>query len=319
MNYPLVPQALHGGPQTASENILDFSVNTNPLGPNPALVRVWREADPSAYPDPHYRRTRAALAAYHGVDPANVVLGVGASELLHRIVRAFVAPGETVLSLGAPFGELARAVALQSGNLQLLDRHSTTAIPPARLLYLSNPHSPTGHVLPPVDWPAIDVVIVDEAYAPFLARQAMWPLHANVIRVQSPGKAHGLLGLRPAYALAPPHLAAHLVNLQPAWALPAPLAEVLSALPTADDFLHETLDQVRGWAFELAHALGATPTELHFFTLQVKDAKQLAADLLAHGIRVRDCTSFGLPDRIRIATRGPDDNHKLIECLARLR
>jgi len=319
MNYPLLPRAQHGGPQAAHENILDFSVNTNPLGPNPDLVRVWRAADPSAYPDPHYTRARAALAAYHGVDPASVVLGVGASELLHRIVRAFVGPGDTVLALGAPFGELARAVALQRAQVQVLDRNSTTPLPPARLLYLSNPHNPTGHVVSPTAWPTVDVVVVDEAYAPFLAQSVVWPLQPNVIRVQSPGKAHGLLGLRPAYALAQPDLARHLVNLQPAWALPAPLAEVLTALPMADAFLHDTLGSVRTWATELAQALGAPLPALHFFTLQVPNPAQLASDLLSKRIRVRDCTSFGLPTQIRIATRRPDDNHKLVEILASLR
>lgn len=319
MNYPLLPRAHHGGPQSAHENILDFSVNTNPLGPNPDLVRVWRAADPSAYPDPHYARARAALAAYHDVDPSPVVLGVGASELLHRIVRAFVAPGDTVLSLGAPFGELARAVALQRAHIQILDRKPPTPLPPARLLYLSNPHNPTGHVLSPTAWPEVEVVIVDEAYAPFLSQPATWPLQPNVIRVQSPGKAHGLLGLRPAYALAHPDLACHLVNLQPAWALPAPLAEVLTALPAADAFLHNTLGEVRTWAAALAQRLGAPPPTVHFFTLTVPDAAQLANLLLRQGIRVRDCVSFGLPNQIRIATRLPVDNHKLVDILAALR
>ncbi|RIK30970.1 MAG: histidinol phosphate aminotransferase, partial [Chloroflexi bacterium] len=49
-HYPLLPPAAHGGPQSHQEGILDFSVNTNPLGPNPELVRIWREADPGGYP-----------------------------------------------------------------------------------------------------------------------------------------------------------------------------------------------------------------------------------------------------------------------------
>ena len=32
MPYPLLPRALHGGPQAANETVLDFSVNTNPNG-----------------------------------------------------------------------------------------------------------------------------------------------------------------------------------------------------------------------------------------------------------------------------------------------
>jgi histidinol-phosphate aminotransferase len=304
---------MHGGPQGGDNGILDFSVNTNPLGPNPALVRIWREADPSTYPDPHYRRARTALAAYHDVDPASVVLGVGASELLHRIVRAFVQPGDRMISLGAPFGELARASALQRANLQVIERATETPLPPARLLYLSNPHNPTGHILWPTNWPDLPVVVVDEAYRPFLAEPVEWPLWPNVIRVQSPGKAHGLLGLRLAYALAQPTLAAHLVNLEPAWAIPGPVAEVLAALPEQEEFLHQTLPHVRQWATELAQALGAMPTNLHFFTVAVPNMRQMATKLGEQGIRVRDCASFGLHNQIRMATRTPGENRVFLE------
>jgi histidinol-phosphate aminotransferase len=312
MNYPILPRATHGGPQGCDNDILDFSVNTNPLGPNSQLVRVWREADPSTYPDPYYRQARAALAAYHGVDPRSVVLGVGASELLHRIVRAFVQPGEVAISLGAPFGELARAVALQQAKLQTIERTAEMPLPYTRLLYLSNPHNPTGHTLPPTRWADFPLVVVDEAYRPFLAEPFDWPLWPNVIRVQSPGKAHGLLGLRLAYALAPPDLAAHLVNLEPAWAIPGPVAAVLTALPEQEPFLRQTLPQVRHWATELAHTLGATPTGLHFFTVNVSDTRRVTTNLQAQGIRVRDCTSFGYPDRVRIATRLPAENQQLL-------
>ena len=160
------------------------------------------------------------------------------------------------------------------------------------------------------------IVVVDEAYAPFLAAPIAWPLWPNVIRVQSPGKAHGLLGLRLAYALTTPVLAAHLVNLQPAWAIPGPVADVLAALPTQEDFLQSTLVQVRQWAAELAQALGATPTGIHFFTHAVPDAPRVVADLLGKGIRVRDCTSFGLAGHIRVATRHTGRERTVISGLA---
>jgi histidinol-phosphate aminotransferase len=312
MNHPLLPRAEHGGPQEADERILDFSVNTNPLGPNPELVRIWRAADPCGYPDPHYRQARRALADHHGVGPESVVLGVGASELLHRVVRAFVQPGDIVLSLGAPFGELARAVALQRAQMQVIERTTPTPLPPAPLVYLSNPHNPTAHVLPPAEWPQAEVVVVDEAYAPFLATPSHWPLYPNVIRLHSPGKAHGLLGLRLAYALAHPGLAAHLDNLQPSWAVPGPVAEVLAALPRQTWFLEETMGRVRAWTTGLATALGARPTGLHFFTIPVANAHLLAAALLQQGARVRDCTSFGLPGHVRIAAQKPEQNRQLV-------
>ncbi len=312
MPYPLLPRATHGGPQAAGEAVLDFSVNTNPLGPNPALVAAWQGADLSGYPDPSYGQAQAALGALHGYPAEALVLGVGASELLHRIVRAFVGSGDVVVSLGAPFGEFERAVALQGAVLRVLPREPAR-LPAARLVYLSNPHNPTGHCLDLGHLPPEPLFVVDEAYWPFVAGGCVPVPQPNLIRLQSPGKAHGVLGMRLAYALADAAVAAQLTNLQPAWAFPAAHAAALAALPEQQPFLDETLPTVRGWARELALALGAAPTGLHFFTVMVPAAAPVAAALLERGLRVRDCTSFGHPDLIRIATRRPEENQRLVD------
>lgn len=323
MNYPLLPPATHGGTETNDECILDFSVNTNPLGPNPALVQLWQTTDPSAYPDPHYHKARQALADDHGYPVAGVVLGVGASELLHRLVRVFTPPGGRVATLGAPFGEVARAVALQRAHLQQFPRTpAALQTTQANLVYLSNPHSPTGDYLDlePIHFGRLAApVIVDEAYLPFLAQPVALPCQPNLIRLCSPGKAHGLLGVRMAYALCHPALAAHLINLQPAWALPTATAALLAALPEQHGFLAQTLPHVRAWAQQLAQALGVPATGLHFFTLSVGDATAVAAALHQRGIRVRDCTSFGYPDRLRVATRLPPENQRLVNAWHQVR
>ncbi|BCX02710.1 MAG: histidinol-phosphate aminotransferase [Candidatus Roseilinea sp.] len=310
---------IHGGPQGPDDALLDFSVSTNPLGPNLGLVQVWRDAPLDRYPDPHYTRARQALAAWHDWDPEGVVLGVGASELLHRLARLLVRPGETVLCLGAPFGEFARGVALQGGRLRVLPRddnglRACLDAKDARVLYLSNPHNPTGHYLDLNRLRAFDgVVIADEAYLPFVADPiavSPWP---GLVRVHSPGKAHGLLGMRMAYALAEPSLARRLRDLQPAWAIPSSLAAALEALPTQGDFLAQTLPTVRQWARTLSRTLSGSDAGLHFFTVNVGSAAEAVAALREWGIRVRDCTSFGHPHLVRVATRTPEDNQKLIE------
>ena len=39
--------------------------------------------------------------------------------------------------------------------------------------------------------------------------------------------------------------------------------------------------------------------------------------LVAERMFVRDCTSFGLPDHIRIAARPPDENARLLDAINR--
>lgn len=49
--------------------------------------------------------------------------------------------------------------------------------------------------------------------------------------------------------------------------------------------------------------------------LRVDDAAQTAAQLLALGIRVRNCASCGYPQHIRVATRMPGVDRVLVETI----
>ncbi|WP_369409283.1 pyridoxal phosphate-dependent aminotransferase [Deinococcus arboris] len=323
---PLLPRAAHGGPGQVPFSGLDFSVNSNPFGPNPALLQAVRDADRTQYPDPTYHAVREALAAWHGTTPAQVALSTGASDLLHRCVRALVPPGAAVLSLHAPFGELARAVALARSPLSVLDDLTRPWPADTALLYVGQPHNPTGRILPASAWPLVlrraeeqgTLIVVDEAYAPFTTLDPP-PAHPQVLRLLSPGKAHGLVGARPAYALASADLCARLDNLAPAWHLSAGTAALLERLPGASAFLDETLPQVQAGAAQLAGQLRALGEVEHhgtpFLTLRVGEAAAVTSQLWARGIKVRDCASYGLPGCIRVSTRPPEQNAALVAAL----
>ncbi|WP_272977163.1 pyridoxal phosphate-dependent aminotransferase [Deinococcus geothermalis] len=326
---PLLPRAPHGGPSSRPFTGLDFSVNANPYGPNPLLVRALRDADHAHYPDPTYWEVRARLAAWHGVSPDEVALSVGASDLLHRLVRAFLLAGDTLLSVLAPFGELARAAALARAQVEVRREAPRSLAPGVRLVYVGHPHNPSGHAHSAAELQDLAdlcaktgaLLIVDEAYAPFTAAPTP-PRHPNVVRVLSPGKAHGLVGVRPAYALAVPEVAARLDNLAPAWHLPAGTAAVLAALPDAQSFLAQTLPQVARNARALAEELARLgPVDHHgtpYLTLEVGNAPRVAAALQSSGCQVRDCTSYGQPGRIRVATRLPAENARLVAALRQI-
>lgn len=328
--HPLIERARHGGPDGTTFAGLDFSVNANPRGPNPALLEAAQAADTGPYPDPSLGRVRAALAEWHGLEPAGVVPAVGASELLHRLVRAYLPPGGLVVSVGPSFGELERAVELARGRLAL----APPELAPAEILrrrpvlvYASSPNNPLGTILGADAVAELGaacsvsdaLMVLDEAYAPFAPELETPAPHPSVVRLQSPGKVHGLVGLRLAYALAPGPVARALENLAPAWPLPAPTVAALEALPAGQAFVTETLPPLRADAARLAvelAPLGAVQhTGIHYLTLAVGDAHAVAAGLLKRGVRVRDCASFGLPSRVRIAARLPGENARLVTAL----
>ncbi|WP_424952249.1 pyridoxal phosphate-dependent aminotransferase [Deinococcus sp.] len=326
--HPQLSASPHGGPGGQWFEGLDFSVNTNPYGPNPALLSAVRNADHAHYPDPKYGALRERLGRWHGVEAECVVPAVGASELLHRLVRAYLRPADRVMSVLAPFGEFGRAVKLAGGHLEVVQPPQAAGVvrPGVKLVYLGHPHNPSGHQFQSGDLAALEraceradaLLVVDMAYAPFLSLPTPIP-SSHTVLLHSPGKAHGLVGARPAYALAAPTVAATLQNLAPAWALPAGTAALLERLPDAQDFLRETLPKVTHHAATLAAELARHfEVEHHgtpYLTVRVGDASRAEARLLERGLKVRDCASYGQPEWIRVSARLPDENARLIRAL----
>ena len=72
---------------------------------------------------------------------------------------------------------------------------------------------------------------------------------------------------------------------------------------------------------ETADSLGiqCAPASANFVLLRVDNASEVRMELLTrHGLCVRDCSSFGLPDYIRVGVRVMADNRRLAAALSQV-
>jgi histidinol-phosphate/aromatic aminotransferase/cobyric acid decarboxylase-like protein len=258
--------------------ILDLSASLNPVAPDAGEV-VGRHLDATGrYPDPV--PATAALAAAMGVDPDRLLLTNGGAEAI-----ALVAD-----EVGGHVDE---------PDFALYPRRGV-----AGPRWRSNPHNPSGRLAD--DGEQADVW--DEAFYPLAT--GFWTRgDPSAVVVGSLTKLLACPGLRIGYVLAPERdrgLAGRLKSRQPAWSVNGLAA---AALPG----LLENVD-LPGWAATVADlrrelvavlvAAGLSP-EPSFANFVLVRAPGLRAGLAPHGVLVRDCTSFGLPDHVRIAV--PDD------------
>ncbi|MBV9660012.1 MAG: aminotransferase class I/II-fold pyridoxal phosphate-dependent enzyme [Acidimicrobiales bacterium] len=275
--------------------VLDLSASLNPIAPDPAEIVGRHLSALGRYPDPAVATD--ALAREMGVDPDCIILTNGGAEAI-----ALVAAEQGKGWVDEP-------------DFSLYRRHLET-LDPAGPRWRSNPHNPSGRLAGPEERAAV----WDEAFWPLAT--GCWTRGdaeaAGSVVLGSLTKLLACPGLRVGYVLCPDaDTARRLAGRQPRWAVNG-LA--VAALPS----LLETVDLV-GWAAEVGdlrdelvqllrqHGFSPAPSEANWVLVA---APQLRDRLARHAIAVRDCTSFGLTDTVRIAVPGPDGLERLKEALA---
>jgi histidinol-phosphate aminotransferase len=306
-------QRIHGGPDAAGAVRYDFSTNSNACGPCPAVLAAIQQADATQYPDACYTALRERLAAFHGVDVQRVVLAASASEFIFRITAMVTRRGGRSVAL-PPFSYGDYADAAAAHGLKVVDTDV------ADLCWACEPSSPLGQLHE--DWrsAAGAVHVLDRAYEPL--RLSGEFAHGNDLnklwQLYSPNKALGLTGVRAAYAIAPLDAQADIEAMHllcPSWPIGAHGVALLTAWTQADTqaWLADSLGMLRHWKTQqiaLCESLGwkVLPSVANFFVCSIGDGLRIESamtQLRQQGIKLRDCTSFGLANHVRISVLKP--------------
>ena len=331
--------------------LLELGSNENPYGASP----LARQAIVAAldgihvYPDPLGGELKRALAAKHGVEAAQILLGNGSHELLMQFAQVFAGPGDEVVASRYGFAVYALAAQAAGASLRLakaLPRehamprgHDLAAVlaaitPRTRLVYLANPNNPTG------TWYAADafagflaqvpanvLVVVDEAYAEladapdYASALALLPRHPNLIVTRTFSKAYALAGLRVGYALAHPDCIAVMERVCESFNVNAlGLAAAQAAL---DDATHLAATvaanavQRRRLAEALrTRGLRVAPSQTNFLLVEFgDDTARIEAALVARGVILRPMGGYGLGDCQRITVGTAGDNTRQLAAL----
>lgn len=307
----------------------DFSATTLPV-PSPTAVRAaLAGASLTAYPDPACTRLHQAIGALHDLPADHILCANGSVALIHAAARCCLAPGHTALIIGPTFGEYRLAIELTGARAVEVVAEDVEAVLAAveahcpRLLFLCNPNNPTG-----LRWSADDIdriarsvfVILDEAYAGFLRPPPAPDWGRDRLVLRSLTKDRGLAGLRIGYAVAAPAVLRPLSVALTPWGVNHLAQEAALAVLGCAGAFEDAIDAMwaeRARLIEGIEARGLTVLqgEAPFFLVVVADATAARAALLAENILVRDCTSLGLPRRIRISPRTPDAGDRLLAAI----
>jgi histidinol-phosphate aminotransferase len=302
-----------------------LSSNENALGPSPAAVEAVEDAASSihSYPKAAHADLRGRLARKWDVTREQVWLSAGGDGALDYLSRATLEPGDAVLVPDPGFAYYGMSARFHHGEVReyAVSKESAFALTAdtvldaydgERVVYLTSPHNPSGgrftldhvrRIARRTDDETL--VVVDEAYGEFTEMPSATAVVADrddVAVVRTFSKAYGLAGLRLGYALVPEAWADAYARVN----TPFAVSEIAcrAGLAALDDHEHvertvATVERARAYLREHADAR-TWESHGNFVLVDVGDAAAVADALEEKGVVVRDCTSFGLPDCVRV-------------------
>jgi histidinol-phosphate aminotransferase len=337
----------------APQGILDFSANLNPFGPPPKVMQAIYDISHSNltkaishYPDSEARSLRHSLADRLRISSQNIIVTSGSTELIRLAALAYFGKGDKVLIIEPTYCEYELACRIAGASVIKQQLSTSNAFLPnidetidlikqyhPKGIFVCNPNNPTGRYLSRADFEMIldagkdSLVVLDEAYVSFV--DSPWSSldmveGTNLLILRSMTKDYALAGLRLGYGVARQEIITTLRHVCPPWNVNA-LAQKAGIIAVVEEAYLERcqseLIEAKNYLMVGLSPLGLPPlpSEAHFFLVKVGNATEFRRELLLQRVLVRDCSSFGLPQYIRIAPRTLPECHILVSAIKEIR
>ena len=329
--------------------VFKLSSNESPFGPSPKAVTAYETAESTLgiYPEGSARILREAIAAHYGLAADRIVCGNGSDEILTLLANAYVHPGEEVLFSAHAFS-LYKIVTLANSGVPVevptpdLTLHVDDMIAritgKTRLVYVANPNNPTASYVSTTEMrrlhkalPSGAILVIDAAYAEYVQKNdfeagiELVSTTNNVVMTRTFSKAYGLAGIRVGWAYCPKDIAEVLNRIRAPFnvniaAQRAAVAALADTAHTERAIKHN--ETWRNWLTEQIRALGLRVDDsvanfilIHFPESAGKRSTDADRFLMARGIIMRACTSYELPNCLRLTVGSEEANRAAVAAL----
>ncbi|MFZ5894412.1 MAG: histidinol-phosphate transaminase [Myxococcota bacterium] len=300
------------------------------------------------YPDATVEKLRHALAAYSGVTPQELLVGVGSDELIALLLSALSRPrtgsdAPVVLTTTPSFVMYAMSARLRGQRVLEVpldanwDLSSGGVLAAARVAepsvaFIASPNNPTGNKMSLERLAALiealprTLVVVDEAYVDYsdFNQLELYRRYPNVAMLRTLSKV-GFAALRVGWLIAAPELIQELDKFRPPYNM-CSLSQELATLAVSEmaPEIRQIVESVVAERTRVSEALSAlpglavTPSQANFLWVRSeKPANQLFENLKSRGILVRSFHARGgrLANQLRVTIGSPRENDALLEAL----
>ena len=311
---------------------INIASNESAYGASPAAISAGIEAMQGIerYSETAERTLAHAIAGHFGLNPDGVVCGFGSDDLLARIARAYLSPGDELVHSANGYQKFPNyAYAINANAVAAPDRDFRANVDSilncvtgrTRIVMLANPDNPTGSYQSGTEirrlhasLPENVLLVLDSAYLEYVEADdyespagLVGEAH-NVVMTRTFSKIYGLAGMRLGWAYAPAAIADMLRRMGITFPVSGPaLASGLAALQDTEhtEQVYAGTVRVRRWFAEALAENGVIvhPSQANFVLATFPDpgrSARMAHDyLLENGIAARRLATPNFSDCLR--------------------
>jgi histidinol-phosphate aminotransferase len=316
--------------------------NECPIPPDESLIQAAVSAmtEGNLYPHSGWE-LRDAVAGFAGVEPSQVILGNGSTEILDVVTRSFITSDDEAVIPVPTYGFYETQVRLNGGRPILvpataeLDFNVPDVLeaigPRTKLIFISSPNNPIGR-----SWTVGEIesllatgvpTVIDQAYlecgpgTSFASLVARWP---NLIVTRTFSKAFGLAAIRLGYGIADPAVVDVLLRVRIPFSVSLVATRVgLAAVrdPSIVDRRRTFISAERDRLFAaLAEMPGVVPwpSETNFITIDVtatgRTSTEYVDEARAENLLLRRMAAHRLDGQyVRVTIGTVADNDRFLE------
>ncbi|MCH1684886.1 pyridoxal phosphate-dependent aminotransferase [Streptococcus suis] len=300
----------------------------------------------SFYGDNTYSELIEKYAAYLGVNPKQVTVGVGSDHLIHMIVSTFMEKDDTFLTVNPDFFMYETYNHMHGSRFETIDleaKNDTLVLPvekllaraeelKAKIIMLSNPNNPSSiaYSLEDLEKLAISfkgLLVVDEAYIEFAHVESFisrLQQFDNVLVLRTLSKAFGLAGLRVGFAVGSEELIYELDKVIPPFSLSNLTAKMAALALNYTDKVLETVGVIQNLREEMILFLQGLdncqvlPSQASFVTFKVPWAEELYQQALAQDWNFKYYPTGKLEGHIRLSIGRPEEMDMMKKMIEKL-
>ncbi|MEC7299642.1 MAG: histidinol-phosphate transaminase [Pseudomonadota bacterium] len=311
-------------------DVVKLSSNENPYGAGEAARDAYMRAghDLHRYPNTDHASLRGAIGDQYGLNPGQIICGVGSDEILTLLAQAYAGPGDEVIytehgfSMYPIFANMVGATPVkvpERDRVVDVDAILAACTDRTRLVYLANPANPTGTMIGgnavarlAAGLPEQCLLVLDGAYAEYVEGYdggvRLVDGRSNVVMTRTFSKIYGLGGLRIGWGYGPREIIDVLNRLRQPFNLSNTQLAVAEAAVRDQAHVEKSRDnntRLRAWMAEALaeHGVPSDTSCANFILARFASAEEAEgadAYLRSQGLLVRQTGGYGLPQCLRI-------------------